>query len=155
MRSQVLRTEKGYIAVGHDTDGSVTPVDLGMDWIVSRKKGDFIGRRGLACSDTVRAGRKQLVGLLTADRKHVLREGAQLVAWVDRARIDRPPVRMLGHVTSSGASPTLGHSIALALVEDGRARMGERIAAVERGRIVEATIVAPRFFDPEGVRLHA
>lgn len=152
---QVLRTEKGYIAVGHDTDGSVTPIDLGMDWIVSRKKGDFLGRRGLACSDTAREGRRQLVGLRTANAQHVLREGTPLVAWADRERIDRPPVPMLGHVTSSGASPTLGHSIALALVANGRARMEERVAAVERGHVVEAIIVAPRFFDPEGARLHA
>jgi len=152
---QVLRTEKGYIAVGHDTDGSTTPADLGMDWIVSRKKGDFIGRRGLACSDTARAGRKQLVGLLTADKQHVLREGAQIVAWDDRQKINRPPVQMLGHVTSSGASSTLGHSIALALVQNGRARIGERVAAVERGRVIEATVAEPRFFDLEGARLHA
>ncbi len=151
----VLRTEKGFIAVGHETDGSVTPADLGMDWIVSRKKGDFIGRRGLACSDTAREGRKQLVGLLTTDAGIVLRVGSQLIAWADRRQIRRPPVSMIGHVTSSGASPNLGRSIALALVENGRARIGERIAAVDRGRIVEVTIAAPRFFDLDGERLHA
>lgn len=151
----ILRTEKGFIAVGHDTDGSVTPLDLGMDWIVSRRKGDFVGRRGLACSDTARPDRKHLVGLLTADAATVLREGAPLVAWDDRIAVTRPPVKMIGHVTSSGASATLGRSIALALVANGRARLGERIAAIDRGRIVEATIAAPRFYDPEGARLNA
>ncbi len=60
----VLRAEKGFIIVGQDTDGSVTPIDLGMDWIVSKKK-DFIGRRSLSRADTARPDRKQLVGLLT------------------------------------------------------------------------------------------
>src|SRR5262249_20351934 len=59
----VLRAEKGFIIVGQDTDGSVTPIDLGMDWIVSKNK-DFIGRRSLSRADTARSDRKHLVGLL-------------------------------------------------------------------------------------------
>jgi sarcosine oxidase subunit alpha len=150
----VLRAEKGYIVVGHDTDGTVTPYDLGMDWIVSRKKGDFIGARGLACSDTAREGRKQLVGLLTEAPAVTLHEGCQLVAWDDRTKLHAPPVPMAGHVTSSYASATLGRSIAMALLANGRARMGERLAAVDRGRVVAATVTEPRFYDPEGKRLH-
>jgi sarcosine oxidase subunit alpha len=61
----VLRAEKGFIIVGQETDGTVTPYDLGMDWIVSQKKADFLGKRSLSRPDTARAGRKQLVGLLT------------------------------------------------------------------------------------------
>ena len=75
----VLRAEKGFIIVGQDTDGSVTPVDLGMDWIVAKGK-DYIGRRSLSRSDMVRGDRKQLVGLLTDDPKEVLPEGGQIVA---------------------------------------------------------------------------
>ena len=71
----VLRAEKGYIIVGQETDGSVTPVDLDMDWIVSKKKYDFIGKRALYRSDTSRKDRKQLVGLLTTDPSIVLEEG--------------------------------------------------------------------------------
>ena len=63
----VLRAEKGFIIVGQDTDGSVTPIDLGMDWIVCEGKKDFLGRRSLSRSDMVRDDRKQLVGLLTED----------------------------------------------------------------------------------------
>ena len=40
----LLRAEKGFIIVGQETDGTVTPVDLQMDWIVSKKKYDFIGK---------------------------------------------------------------------------------------------------------------
>jgi glycine cleavage system aminomethyltransferase T len=63
----VLRAEKGYIIVGQETDGTVTPLDLGMGWIVSKAKRDFIGKRSFARADTTRDDRKQLVGLLPED----------------------------------------------------------------------------------------
>ena len=111
----VLRAEKGFIIAGQDTDGTVTPMDLGMDWIVSKKKGDFLGRRSFARSDTSREKRKQLVGVLTEDPNIVLQEGAHIVAQLK----DKPPMDMLGHITSSYMSPNVGRSIALALVKDG------------------------------------
>jgi sarcosine oxidase subunit alpha len=144
----VLRAEKGYIIVGQDTDGSQTPHDLGMSWIV-KKKGDFIGRRSLSRSDMLRADRKQLVGLLTADGAEVLPEGSQLVdapgeAW---------PIPMVGHITSSYHSANLGRSIALALVKGGLKRMGETVQALLRdGRAVPAVITSPVFLDAEGTR---
>ena len=119
----VLRAEKGYIIVGQDTDGSITPIDLGMDWIVAKDK-DFLGRRSLARADTARADRKHLVGLLTDDPRAVLPEGGQIVADAERERV---PVPMLGHVTSSYFSANLKRSIALALVQNGRNRMGEKV----------------------------
>ena len=75
----VLRAEKGYPIIGQDTDGTVTPQDLGMDWVVSKKKADFIGLRSFARPDTGRPDRKQLVGLLPVDPDELLPEGAQLV----------------------------------------------------------------------------
>jgi sarcosine oxidase subunit alpha len=145
----VLRAEKGYIIVGQETDGSVTPLDLGMDWIVSKKK-DFIGKRSLARSDMAKPDRKQLVGLLTEDPETVLPEGAQLVEQV----LDKPPMPMVGHVTSSYMSPNLGRSIALGLVKGGRARKGETLCApLAGGRTIACRITDPVFFDPEGERL--
>ena len=84
----VLRAEKGFIIVGQDTDGSVTPVDLGMDWIIAKGK-DFLGRRSLSRADTARGDRKHLVGLLTDDPTAVLPEGGQIVADA-RARVPVP-----------------------------------------------------------------
>jgi sarcosine oxidase subunit alpha len=150
----VLRAEKGYIAVGHETDGTVNPFDLGLERLVSVKKTDFLGKRGLRRSDNIRPGRKQLVGLMTDDAWRVVREGSQIVSDAHRDRLDRPPVPMIGHVTSSYMSATLGRSIALALVEDGRRRLGERVQVVARGQPVSARICAPVFYDPEGARLH-
>ena len=87
----LLRAEKGFIIVGQDTDGTMTPIDLQMDWIVSKKKYDFIGKRSLYRSDTMREDRKQLVGLLTDNPKEVLEEGAQIVS-----KLNQKPVEMLG-----------------------------------------------------------
>ncbi len=143
----VLRAEKGYIIVGQETDGTVTPFDLGMGRIVSRQK-DFLGRRSLARSDTARDDRKQLVGLLPADPQIVPAEGAQIVA--DR---DAPvPVPMLGHVTSAYWSATLGRGFALALMKDGRRRIGETVTLADRGRFLEAQVTVPMFYDSEGAR---
>jgi sarcosine oxidase subunit alpha len=148
---ELLRAEKGYIAVGHETDGTVMPQDLGLGWLVSKRKADFIGKRSLARPDAVRTERKQLVGLLTEERDRLLPEGAQIVAALKR----RPPMPMIGHVTSSYRSPTLGRTIALALLQNGRARHGDRVRLpLLDGRAAEAEICDPRFYDREGRRLH-
>ena len=149
----VLRAEKGFIIVGQETDGSVTPHDLDMAWAVSLKKAySFIGKRSLARSDTVRTDRKQLVGLLTEDPAIVLKEGAQMINSSDIT----PPVPMFGHVTSSYYSAFLGRSIALALVTDGLKRRDDpannTIFAWAEGKAVKATIVSPVFVDAEGAR---
>jgi sarcosine oxidase subunit alpha len=144
----VLRAEKGFIVVGQDTDGSVTPADLGMDRLVARDK-DFIGRRSLARADMLRDDRKQLVGLLTEDPTQILPEGGQIVADTKAAA----PVPMLGHVTSSCFSASLGRSIALALVKGGRKRIGERVEVpLASGSALRAKITNPVFIDPEGAR---
>ena len=75
----VLRAEKGYPIIGQDTDGTVTPQDLGMGWAVSKKKPDFIGKRSFSRPDNQRPDRKQLVGLLPDDPTVVLPEGSQIV----------------------------------------------------------------------------
>jgi sarcosine oxidase subunit alpha len=144
----VLRAEKGFIIVGQDTDGSVTPLDLGMDWIVSKAKPDFIGKRGLTRPDLRKPDRKQLVGLLTEDPEVVLPEGAQVVEVVK----PKPPMAMLGHVTSSYFSPTLGRSIALALIKGGHARKGQTLSVPLQGRTIEVKVADTVFFDPEGSR---
>ena len=144
----VLRAEKGYPIVGQDTDGTVTPIDLGMEWIVSKRK-PFVGSRSLRRPDTARPDRKQLVGLLPVDPDDLLPEGAQLVAAGEPLE---PPVPMLGHVTSSYHSAALGRTFALALVRSGRDRLGQVLHAPLADRVVAATVVEPVLYDPEGAR---
>ena len=124
----VLRAEKGFIIVGQDTDGTVTPIDLGMDWAV--KGEDFVGRRSLFRADTARPDRPHFVGLRTQDPDHVLAEGAQIIA----EPAETPPrTPMIGYVTSSYRSPALGRSIALALIANGRNRRGETVHVARAG----------------------
>ena len=147
----VLRAEKGYVIVGQETDGTTTIADLGLVGMIGKAKGDFVGKRSLELPELAREGRKQLVGLLTEDPAVVLEEGAQVTESAT------PPIgsSALGHVTSSYRSATLGRSIALALVADGRSRMGARVyASGPGGGAIAARIADPGFYDREGARLH-
>ena len=146
----VLRAEKGYIIVGQDTDGTVTPADAGVDWAIGKKKKDFVGIRGLTRPDLVAPGRKQLVGLRTRDPKVVLEEGAQIVADPKQ----RIPMKMIGHVTSSYWSENCGRSIALALVVDGKSRMGDTLYVPMPGGALEVEVTGMVFYDPKGERLN-
>jgi sarcosine oxidase subunit alpha len=146
----VLRAEKGFIIAGQDSDGTVMPADLGLAWAVSQSK-DFLGKRSMSRPDSVRDDRKQLVGLLTENPADVLPEGGQIVDTVTPS----PPMKMIGHVTSSYYSANLGHSIALALIKGGRQRDGDRVFIPLEDRTISATITEPRFFDKAGERLHA
>ncbi|WP_250509769.1 sarcosine oxidase subunit alpha family protein [Caballeronia sp. GACF4] len=146
----VLRAEKGYIIVGQDTDGSMTPYDLGMGGLVAKSK-DFIGKRSLTRSDTAKPGRKQFVGLLSDDPSFVIPEGSQIVAGPFQG--DSAP--MLGHVTSSYFSPILKRSIALAVVKGGLDKIGEAVTIpLSSGKQINAKITSSVFYDSEGARQH-
>ena len=146
----VLRAEKGFIIVGQDTDGTVTPFDAAMPWAVAKKKKDFVGMRSLKRTDLVKEGRKQLVGLLTEDPKTVLAEGAQIVLDPNQPK----PMDMLGHVTSSYWSESLGHSVAMALVRDGFNLEGSNIVVPMPDGDITAKVTKPIFYDPKGERLN-
>ena len=148
----VLRAEKGFIIVGQDTDGSITANNLGMDWIINRNKEfSFIGKRGMDRPECMGPNIKQFVGLKTTNPNTVLTEGAQLVRDAKQAI----PMDMVGHVTSSYFSATLGHSIALAVVKDGLQRMGETLYSPQAdGSVIEARICSPVFYDAEAKRQH-
>jgi sarcosine oxidase, subunit alpha len=145
----VLRAEMGFIIVGQETDGTVTPDDVGLARLVAKAKGDFVGGRSLRRPDLVSPRRKQLVGLLTEDSRTVLDEGAQLVADPDQPT----PMRMLGHVTSSYWSANCGHPIALALLELGRSMLGRRLHATTPEGFTEVRVCAPEFLDRRGERV--
>ena len=146
----ILRAEKGYIIVGQDTDGTVTPQDAGLSWAIAKSKPDFVGIRGLKRVDLVAPGRKQLVGLKTKDPKTVLEEGAQIVLDPKQA----VPMKMVGHVTSSYWSENCGRSIAMGLVEGGFEKMGQTIYVPMPDRVIEAEICDAVFYDKEGGRIN-
>jgi sarcosine oxidase subunit alpha len=143
----VMRAEKGFIMIGDETDGTVTPQDLDLHWAVSKKKADFIGKRAQERSDMIRPNRRRLVGLRTLDPARVLPDGAPAIA--EKKSDGR--TKMIGHVSSSYMSPTLGRSIAMGLVEGGMDRLGEVLVfSTGVGEDMKAEIVSPVFFDPEG-----
>jgi heterotetrameric sarcosine oxidase alpha subunit len=145
-----MRIEKGHVA-GAEINGHTTPADLGLARLVSAKK-YFVGRRLLERPALADPARPSLVGLEPVDGVTAIPAGAQLVADAHA----RPPVPMLGHVTSVTFSPTLNRPIALALLKGGIARKGETIlaAAPLDGVTVAARVVDPVFYDPAGERLH-
>jgi sarcosine oxidase subunit alpha len=147
----VMRAEKGYIIVGQDTDGTVTPDDAGLAWAIGKAKPDFVGMRSLQRPAMGAADRRQLVGLRTRDPQIVLEEGAQVLSQSGA----RPPTRPLGHVTSSYHSAVLGRSIALGLVAGGRARVGQTLYVPGSAGEAAVEVTSPVFYDPEGKRLHA
>jgi len=146
----VLRAEKGFIIVGQETDGTMTPDDVGLAWAIGKTKPDFVGKRSLTRPDLVKADRKQLVGLLPVDPKVLLEEGAQIVGHAN-VPTGTPA---LGHVTSSYESAVLGRTFALAVVSAGRARIGETLYVPMPGGDIAVNVTDPVFYDKEGARLN-
>ncbi|GAA1395545.1 2Fe-2S iron-sulfur cluster-binding protein [Pseudonocardia kongjuensis] len=148
----VLRAEKGYPIIGQDTDGTVSPHDLGLGWAVSATKADFVGKRSFSRAANLDPLRRQLVGLLPTDAATRLPEGSQIVEFRADGVLPPPPVPMLGHVTSSYRSAELGRPFALALLAGGRDRIGDVVHVPCGGSLVPARITAPVLVDPEGAR---
>jgi sarcosine oxidase subunit alpha len=146
----VLRAEKGYIIVGQDTDGTVTPDDAGLSWAIGKNKSDFVGKRSLQRASMQAATRKQWVGLRSVDGRTLLQEGAQ-IAELPRQKL---PMPLVGHITSAYVSSVLKAPIALGLVAGGRARLGKRLFVPMPEGDVEVEVAAPVFYDPEGLRLN-
>jgi sarcosine oxidase subunit alpha len=146
----VLRAEKGYIIVGQETDGTATPDDAGLSWAIGKNKTDFVGLRSLQRPAMKRADRKQLVGLKAKDGRTVIDEGAQICERPGQ----RPPMQLIGHVTSSYAAATVGFPIALAMIAGGRARLGATLYVPMPNGDIEVEVTSPVFYDPEGARIN-
>lgn len=144
----VLRAEKGFLIIGKDTEGETMPHDLGFTIPRQKKKTAFVGDRSLHMEVANSNDRRQLVGFRVDPGAPPLPTGAHLVGHGDTPRSQ-------GYVTSSYDSPTLGHPIALGLLERGADRIGERVTVWHLGQRYSATVCAPCFFDPEGERLNA
>ena len=146
----VMRAEKGFIMIGDETDGTVIPQDLNMEWALSKKKEDFLGKRAHLRSHMSDPSRWKLVGLKTVDPNVVIPDGAYATDGTIR---ENGVKNMIGRVTSTYFSPTLNRSIAMGLVKFGPNRMGEIIDfPTLEGKIIKAEICNQVFLDPEGER---
>ena len=143
----IMRAEKGFIMIGDETDGTVIPQDLGLNWAISKKKADYLGKRAQERSHMVDPERWKLVGLETLDGS-VIPDGVYAVAEGRNANGQR---NTQGRVTSTYYSPTLDKGIAMGLVKHGPDRMGEVIDfPADNGKVVQARIVDPVFYDKDG-----
>jgi sarcosine oxidase subunit alpha len=144
---EILRTEKGFIHIGTDTDGTTLPQDIGFARAIERKAANFVGRRSLLRPAARDPERFQLVALSPADGRTMLPVGAQIAAAA-------PPTQTEGHVTSSCWSPELGRPVALGMLARGARRQGEQVRVHHLGAIIDAVVVKAPFIDPQGDRLH-
>jgi sarcosine oxidase subunit alpha len=147
----LMRTEKGYLHIGADTDGTTVPDDIGFGAALSRKASDFVGRRSLTLPENLRKDRLQLVGLRCLDGPDAFTAGAHLLS----DPLAKLPQLTSGYLTSAVFSPTLGTHVGLGLLKDGRARLGQTIHVVDAGKQSRAEVVNPAHFDPAGGRLNA
>ncbi len=151
----LLRAEKGYIVIGQETDGTVTPIDLNYNWMIGKNKKDFIGKRSLSRPDTSREDRKQLVGLSPINKKDIIEEGQHIVELNELPKKITNPIKYLGHVSSGYHSPNLNHSIGLAMIKGGKNLLGQKffVTATGKTKNIPVEIVNPVFIDPENKRL--
>ena len=151
----LLRAEKGYVVIGQETDGTVTPIDINFNWMIGKKKKDFIGKRSLTRSDTSREDRKQLVGIIPLDKSEFIEEGQHVVECERLPNPIKTPVEYLGHVSSSYHSPNLNHCIAMAMIKGGNKLMGSKlfVSSSYGAKNIPVEVVSPVFIDPENKRL--
>ena len=143
----IMRAEKGFIMIGDETDGTVIPQDLGLDWAISKKKADFLGKRGQERTFLANPDRWKLVGFETLDGS-VVPDGSYIVAEGVNANGQR---NTQGRVTSTYHSPTLKRGIAMGLLKHGPARIGEVVEFnTVAGGTVKAKVRDTVFFDKDG-----
>jgi sarcosine oxidase subunit alpha len=144
----LLRTERGFLHVGADTDGTTAVGDIGWGHVLKRKH-DFVGRRSLTRPDNLRTDRLEFVGLEAVGSNEPIPIGAHL-----RGRATGQGSE--GYVTSAGFSPILGRGVALGMVRSGRSRHGEELEVVTpEGRGRRVRVGPPAAYDPDGERLDA
>tara|TARA_B100000579_G_scaffold430114_1_gene442952 strand:- start:5760 stop:8744 length:2985 start_codon:yes stop_codon:yes gene_type:complete len=151
----LLRAEKGYVVIGQETDGTVTPIDINFNWMIGKNKKDFIGKRSLKRKDTAREGRKQLVGIIPLNKSQFIEEGQHILECENLPSKITTPVSYLGHVSSSYHSPNLNHCISMAMIKGGNKLMGKKLfVSTSKGtKNIPVEIVNPVFIDPDNKRL--
>ena len=147
--SMVMRCEKGFVAAGFEGDGIVNPYDAGLGWAVDESKSDFIGKRSLARDRNVGGVRPSVVGLLPEDESFIPPDGTPLVD----GELEGGMPNVVGYVTQGCFSPNLERSIALAVLDDGRERMGDVVVAAAKMGRGAVKVVKPCFIDPRGARM--
>jgi sarcosine oxidase subunit alpha len=145
----IMRAEKGFIMIGDETDGTVIPQDLNLGWAISKKKADFLGKRGQERTYLASPDRWKLAGFETLDGS-VVPDGSYIVAAGHNANGQG---NTQGRVTSTYYSPTLKRGIAMGLIHGGLNRIGDVVEFnTVSGGTVKAKVVDPVFYDKDGAK---
>ncbi|HCZ01609.1 MAG: sarcosine oxidase subunit alpha [Rhodobacterales bacterium RIFCSPHIGHO2_02_FULL_62_130] len=145
----IMRAEKGFIMIGDETDGTVIPQDLNLGWAISKKKADFLGKRGQERNYLASPDRWKLAGFETLDGS-VVPDGSYIVAAGHNANGQG---NTQGRVTSTYYSPTLKRGIAMGLIHGGLNRIGDVVEFnTVSGGTVKAKVVDPVFYDKDGAK---
>lgn len=142
---RILRLEKGHYIVGQDTDGLTKAPSAGLGGLVKLDKPDTLGLPELKAAYE-RTDLPVLVAIQPDDPQLVPTEADQIV--------DGDSNRILGRITSSRMSPTLGRSVCLGQVDPSLAAAGTSVTILlVDGRRTTGTVQEHHaHVDPEGVR---
>jgi sarcosine oxidase subunit alpha len=148
----VMRAEKGFIMIGDETDGTIIPQDLNLGWAISKKKADYLGKRGQERTYLASPDRWKLAGFETLDGS-VVPDGAYIPAPGVNGNNQR---NTQGRVTSTYFSPTLKRGIAMGLIKGGLDRKGEVVEFTNLAGTgtIKARVVDPVFYDKDGERVN-
>ena len=146
-----LRIEMGHVA-GSELDGRTIPYDVSLEGMLSKKK-DFIGKRSLTREAFLNPKREKVVGVIPLDKKTTIPEGSHLVK--DGNAFSPNP--KLGHVSASCWSVEYNNPFSLAIIQDGRNRIGEKLYAVSplNNKNIAVEIVSSHYVDPKGERVRS
>ena len=146
-----LRIEMGHVA-GSEIDGRVIASDLSLDGMLSKKK-DFIGKRSLNRKAFLKPEREKIVGVVPLDKKTMIPEGSHLVS----DRNAKLPNLKLGHISASCWSVEYDNPFSLAILKDGKKRIGEKLFALAplKNKSIPVKIVSPHYVDPKGERVRS
>jgi len=128
------------------------PTDLSLDGMISKKK-DFIGKRSLIKPAFVDLNREKIVGVVPLDKKTMIPEGSHLVID-DKAALPNPKI---GHVSASCWSVEYNNPFSLAILKNGKKRIGEKLYALSplKNKIIPVEIVSSHYVDPKGERVRS
>ncbi len=146
-----LRIEMGHVA-GSELDGRTIPYDVSLEGMLSKKK-DFIGKRSLTREAFLNPKREKVVGVVPLDKKTTIPEGSHLVK--DGNAFSPNP--KLGHVSASCWSVEYNNPFSLAIIQDGKNRIGEKLYAVSplNNKNIAVEIVSSHYVDPKGERVRS
>ncbi|MCB1651311.1 MAG: glycine cleavage system aminomethyltransferase GcvT [Alphaproteobacteria bacterium] len=129
-----LRLEMGYALYGHDIDATTSPVEAGLEWVISKVTQGYFGYERIQ-KELTEGPQRTMIGLKLTE-KGVAREGAEIRNAKDE---------IIGHLTAGGPSPSLGESIGQGYIKTGTAKQGDQVFVNVRGRNIAAQIAARPF----------